>query len=265
MRLAVGLEYDGSRFLGWQVQAREPTVQSSVERALSIVADHPVSVTASGRTDSGVHALEQVIHFDTEASRSERSWILGMNSNLPTGISGLWLRSVPDDFHARFGAHSRSYRYVILNRQVRPALDNARVTWCKRPLDAEAMNEAAQALLGEHDFTSFRASACQARHPVREMREISVRRKGNCVVLDLTANAFLYHMVRNIAGSLMAVGTGEQSAGWIGEILAARRRDAAGVTAAADGLYFMKARYPGHYGLPGRLRAFPFMAGPRSS
>lgn len=258
MRLAAGLEYDGSRFLGWQVQAREPTVQSCVERALGKVASHPVSVTASGRTDTGVHALEQVIHFDTDAEREARSWVLGMNSNLPDGVSGLWVQAVNDEFHARFSAFSRRYRYVILNRQSRPALDLGRATWCRRPLDAAAMNEAAQALRGEHDFTSFRASACQARHPVREIHEISVRRQGVFVILDIVANAFLYHMVRNIAGSLMAVGTGEAEAGWIRDVLEAHSREAAGVTAASDGLYFVKATYPDRFGLPGRIRAFPF-------
>jgi tRNA pseudouridine38-40 synthase len=257
-RLAAGLEYDGSRFLGWQVQKHEPTIQSCVEKALSKVANHAVRITASGRTDAGVHAIEQVFHFDAESQRSERSWILGMNSHLPDGISGLWIRPVPGEFHARFTAVSRSYRYVILNRAVRPALDANRVTWCRRPLDAEAMNTAAQALQGEHDFTSFRAVACQARHPVREVSEISVRRKDAFVILDITANAFLYHMVRNIAGSLMAVGKGERPAGWIGEVLSARDRSLADVTAAPHGLYFRKTRYPPGYELPSRWRSFPW-------
>lgn len=258
MRLAAGLEYDGSRFLGWQIQAQEPTIQSCVEKALSAVADHPVSVIASGRTDAGVHAIEQVVHFDTDAARTERSWILGMNSHLPEGIGGLWLRPVSDEFHARFSAVSRRYRYVILNRQARPALDAGRVTWCREPLDAAAMNQAAQVLVGEHDFTSFRASACQANHPVREVREISVRRSDNFVILDITANAFLYHMVRNIAGSLMAVGKGEHSVAWFEDVLASQDRDAADVTAPAHGLYFYKTRYPGSFGLPRTLRPFPW-------
>lgn len=258
MRLAGGLEYDGSRFQGWQVQASEPTIQSCLERALSSVANHPVSVTASGRTDSGVHALEQVFHFDSEAGRSERSWVLGMNSHLPEGISGLWIRQVDDSFHARFSAFSRRYCYVILNRQVRPALETGRVAWCREPLDAEAMNEAAQILQGEHDFTSFRASGCQARHPVREVREISVRRRGAYLFLDISANAFLYHMVRNIAGSLMMVGRGEEPPQWLDRVLNARDRESAGMTAPAEGLYFVKARYPTQYGLPARVRAFPF-------
>lgn len=258
MRLAGGLEYDGSRFLGWQVQAQEPTIQACLERSLSTIADHPVSVTGSGRTDSGVHALEQVFHFDSQVQRDERSWVLGMNSHLPDGISGLWIRQVDDGFNARFDAFSRQYRYVILNRQVRPALEAGRVTWCRKPLDATLMNDAAQTLRGEHDFTSFRASACQARHPVREVQDIAVRRQGAYVIIDVTANAFLYHMVRNVAGSLMKVGKGEVPPGWIEEVLAARDRDCAGVTAPADGLYFVKARYPERCGLPARVRAFPF-------
>lgn len=257
MRLAGGLEYDGSRFLGWQTQRQEPTIQSCLERALSQVADHEVRVTGCGRTDAGVHALEQVYHFDSVAERSERSWVLGVNSQLPAGIAGLWLRRVDDGFHARFSALSRSYRYVILNRGVRPALDQGRAAWCREPLDAEAMNRAARYLLGEHDFTSFRASGCQSRHPVREISAISVRRRGAYVILDVTANAFLFHMVRNIAGSLLPVGRGEQSAAWLSEVLEARDRDAAGVTAAPDGLYFIKARYPRQYGLPQARRAFP--------
>lgn len=258
IRLAAGLEYDGSRFLGWQTQVQEPTIQSCVEQALSAVADHPISVTASGRTDAGVHAIEQVFHFDTDAERSERSWILGMNSQLPEGIGGLWVRLVSDEFHARFSAVSRRYRYVILNRQARPALDSGRVTWCREPLDAAAMNQAAQALVGEHDFTSFRASGCQARHAVREILEISVRRNDHFVILDVTANAFLYHMVRNIAGSLMAVGKGEQTVGWVAEVLQSRDRNLADVTAPAHGLYFFRTKYPASFELPVRLRPFPW-------
>lgn len=252
MRLAGGIEYDGSRFLGWQIQRQEPTVQSSLQAALSRVADAPVTVTASGRTDTGVHAIEQVVHFDVGAKRSERSWVLGLNSNLPEGISALWVREVDEDFHARFSAVSRTYRYVIMNRRARPALQHGRVCWCPQPLDAEAMNEGALHLLGEHDFSAFRASACQARHPVREISAISVRRKDGLVFVDVTANAFLYHMVRNIAGSLIRVGKGIESPSWILSVLDSKDRDQAGPRAPADGLYFMKARYPGHFGLPER-------------
>ena len=257
MRYAIGLEYDGSEFLGWQIQRQEPTVQSCVEQAVARVADHEARVTCCGRTDAGVHAQSQVAHFDSEAERSERSWILGLNSHLPAGVSVLWIRPVDDSFHARFSAFSRSYEYRILNRWIRPALEARRMSWCRAPLDATVMNEAAQALLGEHDFTSFRAGACQARHAVREIQEISVERSGDVVSLSVTANGFLYHMVRNIAGSLLRIGTGEAPAPWLGELLEARDRAQAAPTAPPEGLYFIAARYPDQYGLPEAVPAFP--------
>lgn len=257
MRYAMGLEYDGSMFLGWQIQRQEPTVQSCVERAASRVADHAVRVTCCGRTDTGVHALCQVAHFDTHAQRPERSWILGLNSHLPPGASVLWIREVDETFHARFSAFARTYRYLILNRWIRPALEARRVAWCRQPLDADKMNDAAQALRGEHDFTSFRAGACQARHAVREIHDIAVTRTGDVVALEVTANGFLYHMVRNIAGSLLRVGRGESEVAWIGEVLDGRDRSRAAPTAAAEGLYFVRARYPEHYGLPAKPVPFP--------
>ena len=257
MRYALGLEYDGSAFLGWQIQRQEPTVQGCVEKALARVADHKVRVTCCGRTDSGVHALGQVVHFDSDADRSERSWILGINSHLPAGASVLWIRQVDDGFHARFSAFSRSYRYVILNRWIRPALDANRKSWCRTPLDADKMHDAAQLLLGEHDFTSFRATACQARHAVREIQQISVQREGDTISLEVTANGFLYHMVRNIAGSLIRVGLGEASPEWVGEVLAMQDRTLAAPTAAPEGLYFVSARYPEQYGFPASAPAFP--------
>ena len=257
MRYALGLEYDGSAFLGWQIQRQEPTVQGCVEKALARVANHEVRVTCCGRTDSGVHALGQVAHFDSDADRSERSWILGINSHLPAGASVLWIRQVDDGFHARFSAFSRSYRYVILNRWIRPALDANRKSWCRTPLDADKMHDAAQLLLGEHDFTSFRAAACQARHAVREIQQISVLRKGDTISLDVTANGFLYHMVRNIAGSLIRVGLGEASTEWVGEVLAMQDRTQAAPTAAPEGLYFVSARYPEQYEFPASAPAFP--------
>jgi len=257
MRYAIGVEYDGSAFLGWQIQPQEPTVQACVERALARVADHDIRVTCCGRTDSGVHALCQVAHFDSVAVRSERSWILGLNSHLPAGASVLWIRQVDDDFHARFSPFSRSYRYFILNRWTRPALDARRKSWCRTPLDADKMHRAAQFLLGEHDFTSFRASACQAQHAVREIQEISVRRDGDTIQLDVSANGFLYHMIRNIVGSLLRVGTGDAPPEWLGEVLEKRDRGLAAPTAAADGLYFVGARYPEKYNLPSAAPAFP--------
>jgi tRNA pseudouridine38-40 synthase len=257
MRYAIGFEYDGSAFLGWQIQRQEPTVQASVEQALARVANHDVRVTCCGRTDTGVHAICQVAHFDTEALRSERQWILGLNSHLPPGASALWIREVDDQFHARFSAFSRSYRYLILNRWVRPAIDAHRVSWCRSPLDADKMHLAAKALKGVHDFSSFRASACQARHAVREIQEISVKRLGDSVQLDITANGFLYHMVRNIAGSLIRIGGGDASPEWLGEVLEKRDRSQAAPTAAPQGLYFLSARYPEQYQLPPVTPPFP--------
>ncbi len=257
MRYAIGVEYDGSEFLGWQIQRQEPTVQGCLERAVASVADHQARVSCSGRTDTGVHALCQVAHFDSDAHRPERSWILGLNSNLPPGISVLWIREVDDSFHARFSAFARSYRYILLNRWIRPALEARRMSWCRAPLDADRMNEAAQALLGEHDFTSFRARACQARHAVREIQQIGVTRTSDVVMLEVTANGFLYHMVRNIAGSLIRVGTGEEEVGWVKEVLEKKDRDEAAPTAPPEGLYFVGTRYPDHFGLPDGPSAFP--------
>jgi tRNA pseudouridine38-40 synthase len=256
LRYALGLEYDGCAFLGWQIQRQEPTVQGCVEQALARVANHELRVTCCGRTDTGVHAVCQVTHFDTEAVRTERSWVLGLNSHLPEGAAALWVRPVDDDFHARFSAYSRTYRYRILNRWIRPALDARRASWCRQPLDAAAMHDAAQSLLGEHDFSSFRASACQARHAVREIQDISVTRDGDTVCLEVTANGFLYHMVRNIAGSLIRVGCGEAPAEWVGEVLRLRDRAQAAPTAAPEGLYLLGARYPEKYNLPVVTPAF---------
>jgi len=257
LRYAIGLEYDGSQFLGWQIQRQEPTVQGCLEKALTRVADHEIRVHCCGRTDTGVHALGQVAHFDTPAERSERQWILGLNSHLPDGVSVLWIRQIDDTFHARFSAFSRSYRYQLLNRWVRPALEAKRMSWCRTPLDADKMHEAAQALLGEHDFTSFRATACQARHPVREIQEISVERAGDVVSLAVTANGFLYHMVRNIAGSLIRVGLGDEPVSWPGQVLTRCDRAQAAPTAPPEGLYFVSARYPEQFDLPAKTSAFP--------
>ena len=256
MRYALGVEYDGSEFFGWQTQRETPTVQESLEQALGRVANHPVRVVCAGRTDTGVHARCQVAHFDSEADRDPRSWILGANSNLPPSVGVRWLRPVDESFHARFSALARSYRYEILNRWVRPALDHGRASWQRRPLDHTAMHEAAQALLGEHDFSAFRSSGCKANHPVREMQRIGVSRDGDRVMIDVTANAFLYHMVRNLAGSLMDVGTGDRPVAWIAELLEGRDRRVAGVTAPPDGLYFTGVRYPASFGLPEASPAF---------
>src|SRR5579875_1009965 len=238
MRVALGIEYDGTDFFGWQRLGHGPSIQAEIEAALSFVANHPVEVTCAGRTDAGVHARCQVAHFDTTAEREERAWVLGATTRLPHAIAVLWARAMPRDFHARFSARARRYRYVILNRPIRPALEARFVAWERVPLDADAMHASAQALLGEQDFSSFRAVSCQARHALRHVGAVSVRREGECVTVEIEANAFLHHMVRNIVGSLLEVGRGERSVGWIAELLAARDRSVAGVTAMPQGLTF---------------------------
>ena len=249
MKFAACIEYDGSPFFGWQRLSHGPTVQGSVEHALSTVAAEPIAVVCAGRTDSGVHGIGQIIHFETHAQRPLRGWVFGSNAHLPDGVAMRWIQPVSDDFHARFSARSRRYRYIILNRQARPALLQQRVCWQHGALDADAMHQAAQALLGEQDFSSFRAAGCQANHAMREMLAISVRREGEFIYLDLVANAFLHHMVRNIAGSLLMVGAGERPIAWIGELLAQRDRTLAGMTAPASGLYFVHVDYPERFGL----------------
>jgi tRNA pseudouridine38-40 synthase len=251
MRIAIGIEYDGTAYNGWQRQRSGVGIQERAEQGLSAVADETVELTCAGRTDAGVHASGQVAHFDTTAQRSLRGWLLGANSNLPDDINVTWVRPVSDDFHARFSALSRSYRYVILNRLVRSALYRRRAWWVHQPLDARRMNDAAQALLGEHDFSAFRAAGCQATGPVREITSISVRRDRDWVVLEVTANAFLQHMVRNIAGTLAAIGAGEQAGDWVGALLRGRDRRHAGVAAPPHGLTLVDVRYPAEFELPG--------------
>jgi len=261
MRLALGIEYDGSGFFGWQRQRQTPTVQECVEQALSRVADHEVIVHCAGRTDSGVHAWCQVAHFDTTAARSERSWVLGANTYLMPGISLLWVRPVEERFHARFSARRRRYRYRIINRWVRPAIERGRVTWIRRPLDIDRMQAAATGLIGEHDFSSFRAPGCQARSPVRTVYTVTISRLGCEVIIDIEANAFLYHMVRNVAGVLISIGEGRRPVSWLEEVLKARNRGAGGITAPAQGLYFMTVEYPDYPELPtDRRLAFPGVA-----
>ncbi len=249
MRFACAVEYDGAGFSGWQRQDHARSVQEAVEKALSFVADHAVQVTCAGRTDAGVHATWQIIHFDTRAERSLRSWQLGANANLPADTRLLRVQPVADDFHARFSAQARRYRYVILNREVPSALLRQRVTWEHRPLDVECMAAGAQHLLGEHDFSSFRALACQARSPVRTVQRLEVTRSGDLLYLDVQANAFLHHMVRNIAGVLITVGRGERPADWIAEVLAHRDRTRGGVTAPASGLYLVGVSYPDRFSI----------------
>ena len=255
MRIALAVEYDGTEFMGWQRQPHGPSVQAGLESALGFVANAAVDVTCAGRTDAGVHARGQVVHFDTEVARTPRAWVLGANARLPRTVCVLWARVVADDFHARFSAIARRYTYTILNRPVRAALEARHVAWERVPLDAAAMHEAAQALLGENDFTSFRTVACQSRTPMRRVDEIAVVREGEHVTLRFCANAFLHHMVRNITGSLVAVGRGEQPVGWIADLLAARDRSLAAPTAPAAGLVFDGPLYPAAFGLPAGFSA----------
>lgn len=250
MKVAFGVEYDGSRFFGWQRQADARTVQACVEEALSRVADAPLKVCCAGRTDTGVHAGGQVIHIEPHARRPLRSWMLGANANLPCDVSVLWAREVDEGFHARFSATSRTYQYVICNRTARPGLWANKVSFVHRPLDIALMAQAAQCLVGEHDFSSFRAAGCQARHAIRVVRRIDIRCAGEFVVVTIEANAFVQHMVRNIVGTLLPVGDGREPPGWVEQVLGARDRVAAGVTAPPEGLYLTAVAYPDRFGLP---------------
>ncbi|HEX5649038.1 MAG TPA: tRNA pseudouridine(38-40) synthase TruA [Steroidobacteraceae bacterium] len=249
-RLALGIEYDGSAFAGWQSQRHARSVQGELEQALARVADHPVALVAAGRTDAGVHALEMVAHFDTGAARALQAWVLGTNANAADDVTVLWAHPVPDAFDARRAAQARRYTYRILDRRLRPALERHRVCWVRTELDVAAMSEAAQALLGHHDFSSFRAAECQSSTPMRDLSGVAVERNGPYVDIRLRANAFLHHMVRNIAGSLILIGRGERSVEWLGEVLRLRDRTRAGPTAPPQGLYFAGAEYPVGFGLP---------------
>ena len=250
MRIALGVEYDGSPFHGWQDQTGLHTIQGCLTKAISSIANHDVQIHAAGRTDTGVHATGQVIHFDTDVHRHLKSWIYGCNSNMPGSISVRWAQEVSDEFHARHTATARRYRYVVFNHSIRPAIRRTSVSWHYRPLDHELMHKTAQILLGEHDFTSFRASECQSKTPNRNIHSISVVRQNDCVMIDITANAFLHHMVRNIAGSLMSVGSGKQTAEWLGEVLEAKDRKMGAETASPYGLYLVEVKYPEQFALP---------------
>ena len=253
MRYALGIEYDGSPFLGWQRHGNGPTVQAAVETALSFVADHSIEVICAGRTDAGVHAACQVVHFDSGAGRDPRAWVLGSNTRLPGDVRMLWCREMPDEFHARYAARARSYRYRIINRSIPPAMQRQFLSWERQALDAAAMHRAAQALLGEHDFSAFRTAQCQAKHPVRNLHSIAVRREDDQLLVDIRANAFLHHMVRNIVGSLVPVGRGEQPETWPGHLLAGRDRRVAGPMAPAQGLVFLGPAYPPEWNLPAEV------------
>jgi len=250
VRIALGLEYDGSRFCGWQTQPNACAIQDALEVALAEIACEPITTASAGRTDTGVHALAQVVHFDTQAIRPESAWVRGVNALLPPAVSVRWAREVAPEFHARFSAQARRYRYVLLNRPVRPGLASGRVGWFHAPLDLEAMRCAAKLLLGEHDFSAFRAAECQAKTPVRTLTELNIRRVQDLLLFDLRANAFLHHMVRNIIGGLVYVGKGKHPPEWMGEILAGRDRKLAAPTFAPDGLYLSGVEYEAKWGIP---------------
>lgn len=250
MRIAFGVEYLGTDFFGWQNQPHARSVQGCIEAALSKVANHPVAVVCAGRTDTGVHAVGQVIHADVIAQRSLRGWVLGTNSHLPKDISLLWAKAVDDDFHARFSAIARHYRYLILNRLTRPALLAQKVAWEHRPLQLDLMQQAANYLIGTHDFTSYRTVACQAKSPIRTISQLTIYRHQidpEQIVIDICANGFLHHMVRNIVGVLIPIGCGEQSPQWAQTVLEARDRRQGGITAPAGGLYLYGVDYPPPY------------------
>lgn len=257
-KFALGIQYDGSAYCGWQLQRNSPSVQAVVEEALSIVADENVRVNCAGRTDSGVHALGQVVHFESSKPRPERAWRLGTNANLPLDVSVQWVHEVSENFHARFSALSRQYTYIILNHPSRPALWARKVSWQPVPLNAEVMHEAAQNWLGENDFSAFRAAGCQSNSPNRFVDYFTVSRHGDYVIISVRANAFLHHMVRNFVGVLLEIGRGKREPNWAAEVLASRRRANAAETAPPDGLYLTEVRYPAEFGLPQTIADFPF-------
>jgi tRNA pseudouridine38-40 synthase len=250
MRIALGIEYDGTAYNGWQRQRNGDGVQERVERALSKVAAEPVEIICAGRTDTGVHASGQVVHFDTNSKRSSRGWLLGANSDLPDDVNVTWAQPVSDNFHARFGAVARSYRYLILNRFERSALHRNRAWWVYDPLDIGPMQEAAKALLGEHDFSAFRAASCQSSTAVRHISRLSLTQRGPWIELEVTANAFLQHMVRNITGTLAKIGKGDESPAWAAEILESRDRKKGGIAAPPHGLTLVSVAYPDEFDLP---------------
>jgi tRNA pseudouridine38-40 synthase len=250
MRIALGIEYDGSAFHGWQKQPSGRTVQNELEFALARIAGVQVDVVCAGRTDAGVHATGQVVHFDTYVERPMTAWGRGVNAFLPPAVAVRWVQPVADDFHARFSAYGRRYRYILLNRPQRPGLWEGRVGWYHHPLDVEVMQQAAALLIGEHDFSAFRAAGCQAKTPIKLLRQASVRREGDLILFDFEASAFLHHMVRNLVGSLVYVGQGKNPPGWIAELLTMADRRLAAPTFAAGGLYLIGVQYEAHWRLP---------------
>ena len=260
MRVAIGVAYDGGPFDGWQSQPSGNTVQDRLEAALAAIGGAPVRLVAAGRTDAGVHATAQVAHFDTDAVRPESAWVRGTNAHLPEAIAVQWACGVDGDFHARYSARTRTYRYLLYNHPVRPSVLAGLVGWFHLPLDAEAMCAAAQHLEGEHDFSAFRSAECQAKTPVRTLERVSVERRGEYVVFELVANAFLHHMVRNVVGALVYVGKGAHPPEWLGELLAGRDRSRAAPTFGPAGLYLADVRYPDRWQLPRFAPMLPFPA-----
>lgn len=250
MRVVLGVEYRGVGFCGWQSQPQGCGVQDALETALHVIAGEKIGVTAAGRTDTGVHAALQIVHFDTPVNRPVTAWVRGVNSHLPAGVAVMWAREISEDFHARFAANQRGYRYVLLNHPVRPGLHDGLIGWHHRPLDADAMNAAAACLIGQHDFSAFRAAECQAKSPVKELRHIQIARRGEYLLCDFRADGFLHHMVRNLMGCLVQVGAGAASAEWLHEVLNGRDRTRAAPTFDAAGLYLTHIRYPAHFALP---------------
>ncbi|KQP14333.1 tRNA pseudouridine(38-40) synthase TruA [Pseudorhodoferax sp. Leaf267] len=259
MRWALGVSYAGQAYEGWQSQASGKTVQDKLEAALGLLAQERVSTICAGRTDAGVHGLMQVVHFDTARAREATAWVRGTNAHLPGDIAVQWACPVPDQFHARGSAIARRYAYVLLESPVRPSVERGRTGWAFRPLDEAAMLAAAQLVLGEHDFTSFRAAQCQAKSPVKTLHRVDIHRRGAYWRFEFEANAFLHHMIRNLMGCLLVVGRGDQPASWMAEVLAARDRKVAAPTFSPDGLYFLGPRYEDHWGLPDRTAAYDWL------
>lgn len=259
MRIALGLEYDGSRYHGWQRQPNLHTVQGEVEKSLAKIIGKDITIQCAGRTDTGVHAAGQVIHFDCEVNRALKAFVFGLNSQLPKDISIKWSKEVPDDFHVRYSAIKRQYRYMIYNHPIRPAHLRSYITWYYRPLDHEMMQEAANDLIGEHDFSSFRSTECQSKSPIRHVESISIERKGDIIFFDIVANAFLHHMVRNIAGVLMAVASSRKPVEWVAELLEHKNRAMGAETAPPYGLYLTKVMYPDEFDLPNMHIANPLL------
>ena len=262
MRVALGLEYDGSAYCGWQSQTAGCGVQDALERALGAIAGETLRVVAAGRTDTGVHALNQVVHFDTSAQRPENAWVRGVNAHLPDGVAVNWARPVSDEFHARFSATERRYAYLLLNRPARPGMLHGRVGWFHAPLDFDAMRIAAGYLLGEHDFSAFRAAECQAKSPIKFLHQLDIEQSGEYFLFHLRANAFLHHMVRNLVGALVYVGKGKHPPSWVKDLLEGRDRRRAAPTFAPGGLYLSGVGYDGKWQIPpsGSKLAIPMIA-----